>query len=223
MGILRWLFGKGKVDISEAKSINLLSNNKHKFIGPGCGYAKHFALICKELLHDPASIVKDHRIPPKHGVYGWYFDELPNVPPNDYYNCDGWNLLYIGIAGKSAKSSQNLNERIINKHLMGNADISTLRFSLGCLLRDKLCIDLIRKEGTKESVWFGEDGEKKLSLWIVEHARIAWLEYSNPKEIEDAAINIYGDVLPLNIEGNLKHKFPRQLRELRTTLKNKAL
>ena len=208
MGIFRWLFGsrssnttKNKVSVVDV--IKPLPDDKHKFKGESCGYAFYFTSIHERFLHNPINIIERRDdIPKTHGVYGWYFDELPNVPPNDYYNCQGWNLLYIGIAGQTANSKQTLDERIIKKHLKGEANNSTLRLSLGILLRDKFGIELELKEKTKESFWFGERGEYKLSQWIIEHARVAWLTYDDPKEIEDDALRIYGDVLPLNIEGN---------------------
>jgi hypothetical protein len=54
-------------------------------------------------------------------------------------------LLYVGISprqpSKSGKNnSQNLKARIFN-HFTGNAEGSTLRLSLGCLLSDKLKSD----------------------------------------------------------------------------------
>jgi len=85
-------------------------------------------------------------------VYGWYFSELPW--PIDTSQCvtwDGGTLLYGGIAPKAPPangrpaSQQSLRHRI-RYHYTGNAAGSTLRLTLGCLLAERLGIQLHRAE-----------------------------------------------------------------------------
>jgi hypothetical protein len=66
-------------------------------------------------------------------------------------------------------------------------------------------------------VWFGEDGKRKLTQWMVEHAKIAWMTDKRPREIEAKIFATYGYALPLNIShGNRKNNpFADRLSELR--------
>ena len=111
---------------------------------------------------------KENPVPSKPGIYVWYFKEiLPRVPIE---NCIKWNnkhLLYVGISptkppkeGKPSK--QNLRKRIKN-HYTGNAEGSTLRLTLGCLLSHKLGIELHRV-GKGNTMTFSMKQIRKKSL-----------------------------------------------------------
>ena len=84
------------------------------------------------------------------GVYGWYFKNIPPGVPTDNCRCqDGLTLLYTGISPNAPPqngrnpSSQSLGDRI-RYHYRGNAEGSTLRLTLGCLLAEELGIQLRR-------------------------------------------------------------------------------
>jgi hypothetical protein len=69
-------------------------------------------------------------VPAVAGIYGWHFV----TPPAE--QLDANRLLYVGIAPRrmsSRTSSQSLRTRI-RYHVRGNAEGSTLRLTLGCLL-----------------------------------------------------------------------------------------
>lgn len=79
-------------------------------------------------------------VPAAGGVYGWRFGRLP--PLVDAGGCrqhDGLTLLYTGISPREPPgngrppSRQNLQSRL-RAHYAGNAEGSTLRKTLGCLL-----------------------------------------------------------------------------------------
>ncbi|WP_374121860.1 GIY-YIG nuclease family protein [Rhodococcus sp. AH-ZY2] len=129
---------------------------------------------------------------------------------------DGLTLLYVGISPKAPPkngrlaSSQTLRSRI-STHYSGNAEGSTLRLSLGCLLAPTLGIEL-RRFGSGTRMHFGE-GERELSRWMHHHARVAWIVDHRPWELEE---RLFGKlVLPLNISGNANCAFSARMSGLR--------
>jgi len=99
----------------------------------------------------------------------------------------------------------------------GNAEGSTLRLSLGCLLARKLGIEL-RRVGSGDRMTF-TSGERMLSAWMVENASVAWSRFHAPWEVEEALISaIY---LPLNIDQNT-HPFAVRLSDIRCAAKARA-
>jgi hypothetical protein len=86
---------------------------------------------------------------------------------------DGCTLLYGGIAPKAPPangrpaSRQTLRKRI-RYHYTGNAAGSTLRLTLGCLLAERLGMQL-RRVGSHRRLTFAA-GEGKLSAWMADHA-----------------------------------------------------
>ena len=158
--------------------------------------------------------------PDESGIYGWYFNEIPPYVP--YKKCahtrprlKKWRLLYIG-KGKSLK------KRILGFHFNGDADVSTLRLSLGCLLikHHKLCLykRLSKTEG-KYDYTFGDKGEKEISNWMKKNTRVAWVASPNYETLEKNAIHTY--TLPLNIKENPNLFVP--LKTLRSRLKGCAI
>ena len=122
------------------------------------------ALIARVI--DPAAILsrdealsRPSPVPAVGGVYGWWFRTVPSaIDTSKCLTRDGLTLLYVGISptappmnGRPA-SSQNLQIRI-QTHFAGNAEGSTLRRTLGCLLARDLGIQL-RRVGLGDSVHF---------------------------------------------------------------------
>src|SRR4051794_1794674 len=156
-------------------------------------------------------------IPAVPGVYGWWFDRLPAT--FDVSSCrqfDGLTLLYTGISpkrpprnGRPASRGQ-LRQRIVT-HYAGNAEGSTLRKTLGCLLATELGIEL-RRVGSGSRRTF-VDGEQRLSRWMSEHAYVSFLPHERPWELEDQLIELLD--LPLNLDGNTHNAFHADLTEVR--------
>src|SRR4051812_22364477 len=84
-------------------------------------------------------------VPRSSGVYAWFFRETPpTVPTNGCVQRDGLTLLYIGISPKAATSKETIQSRLCD-HMGGtNAEGSTVRMTLGCLLSETLDIRLQR-------------------------------------------------------------------------------
>jgi len=166
---------------------------------------------------------KDCPVPRCPGIYAWYFKEIPpGVPTEGCKEFEGKHLLYVGISPKKPPktgkpSSQNLRKRI-KRHYSGNAKGSTLRQSLGCILSEKLGIEL-RRVGSGKRITFHE-GEKKLSRWMCENAFVTWIVHEEPWRVEDQAINQL--ILPLNLRDNESHPFHQCLSSIRRESKRKA-
>ena len=74
-------------------------------------------------------------------------------------------------------SRQSLRQRLW-AHYAGNAEGSTLRKTLDCLLADELGIQL-RRVGSGRRRTFA-DGEQVLSEWMAENAFVSWVVRERP-------------------------------------------
>jgi hypothetical protein len=96
------------------------------------------------------------------------------------------------------KPSRRTLRRRLREHCIGPSSSSTLRRTLGALLVETL--SLTRHPKGKVGKWdYGPEGEARLSAWIGEHARVAWVGHSAPWIVEGALIK--KTPLPLNIRG----------------------
>ncbi|MDM0110224.1 hypothetical protein QTH97_35405 [Variovorax sp. J22R24] len=163
-------------------------------------------------------------VPTSPGVYAWYFKNIPfGVPVADCVRCGDLTLLYVGIAPRAAPlngkppSSQRLKQRV-RYHFCGNAEGSTLRLTLGCLLADELKIRL-RRVGSGKRMTFA-DGEAMLSRWMDANAFVAWEVTHEPWHLEREIIS--RTALPLNLDMNKKHAFHSYLSMKRREAKQQA-
>jgi hypothetical protein len=163
-------------------------------------------------------------VPREPGVYAWYFREIPPcVPTADCHRCGDLTLLYVGIAPKAPPmngarpSSQRLSDRI-RYHYRGNAEGSTLRLTLGCLLGETLGIEL-RRVGSGKRMTF-VDGDEALSGWMAKNAFVTWNVDPAPWVLEERLIA--GLSLPFNLDMNRGHPFSAELREARRRAKWRA-
>ena len=172
-------------------------------------------LSCREILARPCPIPK---VP---GIYAWYFRQIPGVPTAGRHTVQGLKLLYIGISPcrpslLDRRRVQSIRRRI-RYHARGNAEGSTLRLSLGCLLSRPLRVAL-RRVGSGKRMTFGP-GEKRLTKWMLDNAFVAWSSLPAPWNIEHSVIARL--TLPLNIRRNT-HPFSARLSALRSRAKARA-
>lgn len=154
-----------------------------------------------EILSKPCPIAR------RPGTYAWYFKEIPPCINSDgCIKFEQLSLLYVGISPSSSHqngklpSSQTINDRIRN-HFKGNAAGSTLRLTLGCLLSEKLGIQL-RRVASGKKMTFGA-GEKKLNEWMSENALVTWIYLDKPWILEEELIlKLF---LPLNLDMNSRN------------------
>jgi hypothetical protein len=145
-------------------------------------------------------------VPPEPGVYAWYFRQIP--APIDVTGChtvDGMTLLYVGISPKEpprngGRSSRSTLRKRLQTHFRGNAEGSTLRKTLGCLLAAETGFPL-RRVGSGSRQTFTNPGEQALDAWMGENALVAWRACDRPWEIEREILSS-GVPLPLNIRDN---------------------
>lgn len=163
-------------------------------------------------------------MPSEPGVYAWFFTGLEGIVPTD--SCvfhDGKFLMYVGIAPRRTPSNgkppstQRLRNRI-RYHFRGNAEGSTLRLTLGCLLSERLGIEL-RRVGSGKRLTFGA-GEARLSQWMDDHAFVAWSTSNEPWQVEHDLIK--STALPLNLDMNSHHPFHEVLTKCRRLAKARA-
>jgi hypothetical protein len=160
-------------------------------------------------------------VPAVSGVYGWFFREVPPSVEGCITQNDS-TLLYVGIAphppSKTGKVSSSTLRSRIRQHYRGNASGSTLRLTLGCLLAERLGIELCRT-GAKNRLTFAA-GEQSLSEWMSANAFVCWVEHPRPWEIEREIIVKL--LPPLNLAGNRAHPFYASLSALRRDMRRKA-
>ena len=107
--------------------------------------------------------------------------------------------------------------------LKGRCLRSTLRRSVGCLLAERLGIEL---EVTRVSrlthchFGFGSSGELSLSNWMRENARVSWVRHDEPLFLERHLIKTL--TLPLNVKGN-NHPFAKEIGSLLRSHEERAL
>jgi hypothetical protein len=182
-------------------------------------------LLCPaRLLSRDEILSRPSPIPKAPGVYAWYFREIPStVPVSGCVECENKTLLYIGISPSAPPtngkipSKQSLWQRV-RDHYRGNAEGSTLRLTLGCLLAKKLQIEL-RRVGSGKAMTFGA-GEAKLSEWMAKNAFVAFHICDSPWELEKRLLASV--CLPLNLDQNRNHAFHAELTACRRAAKLRA-
>jgi hypothetical protein len=174
-------------------------------------------------LHSRAQVLcRPSPVPAKHGLYAWYFSDVPPlVPTKGCMTVDGKTLLYIGIAPDKASkpnSRQSLLRRI-KYHYQGNAEGSTLRRTLGVLLEKESGFAL-RRVGSGKRITLTHAGEQYLDEWMERNAFVAWLVCDEPWAHEHVLLGKFS--CPLNIKDNDHHPFAPVLKRMRTEALRRA-
>lgn len=151
-----------------------------------------------DVLRAGQSSLQDVGAPSRSGVYAFYLNEdraLPTVSDA------GDRPIYLGL-------SSNLAERQYATHFeAGKSGFSTLRRSLGALLREELNL-APRPRGTGASdtnyrcYRFDDSGEQRLSKWMQEHLHVAVQAVADPKELEAQLIALACPPLNLTLWRN---------------------
>jgi hypothetical protein len=156
-------------------------------------------------------------------VYAWFFRASPSgVPTADCVRCRDLSLLYVGISPSARKSRDGIASRQtlwnrVRYHYRGNAEGSTLRLTLGCLLSEKLGIEL-RRVGSGQRMTFGV-GEHALSQWLNDNAFVAWVTTDEPEALESHLIRTVP--LPLNLDQST-HAFAPAASAMRSAARERA-
>jgi len=162
-------------------------------------------------------------VPKEPGLYAWFFRNVPGVPKDGCLERHGFNLLYVGISparpptNGRPPSRQTLRDRV-RFHMAGNAEGSTLRLTLGCLLSETLSCGL-RRTGSGSRMILAE-GEDDLNTWLAANAQVGWLVQTEPWLLEHKLIQTLS--LPLNLLDNKHHAFHPVLSKRRSEARRQA-
>lgn len=208
-GIIRKLLGRARQP-SRGPAVSAGKVGLEDHIGPAGSAAKVGLqeFFEKGLAVSYADATSDAKPPTEPGLYAWYF-------PYAALRVNAWGCIrHAGRALVYIGQASDLRRRICNDHFRGNAEGSTLRRTLGCLLQDRLKIQLTT---TRTGKWmFGSDGENVLSEWMQSHARVMWVSLRDErvdwprkadetdKQVLDRAERrmIASFRLPLNLDDN---------------------
>jgi hypothetical protein len=182
------------------------------------------SLLHPDVLQGPSVLDRPSPVPRLAGIYAWYFAEVPpGVLTEGCHVALEHTLLYVGIAPKETRGATTRpSERTLHcrlgDHFRGNAEGSTLRLTLGCLLSDLLGIQL-RRVGSGRRFTFTNAGEQILDAWMARNAKVTWAAVQKPWEVENALLATLP--LPLNLQGNT-HPFVPILRQIRKAARARA-
>ncbi|WP_230534362.1 GIY-YIG nuclease family protein [Microvirga roseola] len=184
-------------------------------------------LLSPDRLYNASEVLgRQSVVPASAGVYAWYFSQVPGfVDATACHRFGDHTLLYVGISPKAPptngkRPSQSTLRKRLQTHYGGNAEGSTLRLTLGCLLSEHLGIKL-RRVGNGTRHTFTNPGEQVLDRWMQNHAFVTWVETNRPWELE-SQILASGLHLPLNIDGNCQPETVAALSALRSKAKQQA-
>ena len=185
---------------------------------PCVSIPSHLTTYLAATTHTRAEVLqRPSPVPVAPGVYAWWFRTLPaDIDTSKCEQRDGLTLLYTGIspsrppANGKPPSRQNLRKRI-RTHYTGNAEGSTLRRTLGCLLAEELGLEM-RRYGSGHRRHFGA-GEQVLSQWMADNALVSWIVHPEPWEIEHQIIQSID--VPLNLDGNAMNAYHPTLSAIR--------
>jgi hypothetical protein len=159
-------------------------------------------LLRAEVLHRPLDLASQPTIAPAQGgIYAWWFDGcLPQVSRDGCLVRDERALLYVGICPSGAAGTsgrRTLRDRMKN-HCRGPIANSTLRRTLVALVGFDLSLKPVR---VGRKLLMAKDEERALTQWMDEHARVGWIVWPAPWEVE-AELLAVGPTLPLNVAGS---------------------
>ena len=116
-------------------------------------------------------------------------------------------------AGRSSPQS-------LRGRLRKQRPVPHLRRRLGCLLADKLGIEL-RRVGSGERHTFTNPGERKLDDWMADHAFVVWIEADEPWAVGRQILA--SDLsLPLNLDSNTRPEHIALLSGVRRKARERA-
>lgn len=168
------------------------------------------SLFANYIMYDPDWTYRKP-IPDKPGNY-IVLMQSPHSFPKIGYNLEfslykNMPIIYTGSTGNSLKNT------IISQELDGNADPSTLRQSIGCLLRyEQIPRDL--NNPNNGQVCFSSNDEDAISYWMNRNLLFYYLPNDKPEELEAQLIK------QLNPPLNLKHNRNKINVEFRSALQD---
>jgi len=135
---------------------------------------------------------KNSIVPREAGIYAHWYRALPHtrIDASAMHKVGEWHLGYIGIT----LSKNGLRGRL-NQHFRGNAEGSTVRYSLGSLMRRQLLLKGSKGKTKSWGAW-----ETDLTTWMAGNMRFSFFPCANPKDLEVWFLKEF--YLPINHKGN---------------------
>ena len=156
------------------------------------------------------------------GVYFIFFDALEGLlqrllpaiifNPDRPYSQEGYELLYVGA------SVDPLSRRVL-EHLDGNTNGSSLRMTVGALMRPELGLEPVTTP-RRNYFDFGSDGEARLTDWMLAHTRVATAASAQPYVDERELLTTIP--VPFNINERRRLPFSKYLMAQRAVMAGKA-
>jgi len=157
-------------------------------------------------LRETHCFIDELQAPSEAGIYG-VFACFPGILAPFPVGNDG--LIYIGV-------SSNLAERECEHHFSSDrTGFSTLRRTLGAILREKLClVPIPRSPGSRGCVYrFESEGEDRLTDWMRANLEVGVCCTGDPKMVECELIALLKPVLNLTKWQNPHRKEIKRLRK----------
>ena len=137
-------------------------------------------------------------------------------------------VIYVGIAKESLKT------RDLGNHFKtGKTGSSTLRRSIGAVLKTELTLTAISRNGTLDSrainnYIFETEGDERLTKWMIKNLRIGYwkdlnqLNYSNLRDLELQIITHLKPTLDLDARSRHLNPMALELGKLRSICRKEA-
>lgn len=171
---------------------------------------------CVESMRTTRGRIETQDFPLSQGFYAVYLG-VGNRIGDVLANSDG--LIYIG-------TSKNLRQRDLGTHFTsGSTGFSTLRRTLGALLKDELGLRAEpRSPGASttniQNYRFDRDGEQRLTSWMHHHLEVGYCQYDTDRNGAERRL-IESLRPPLNLSGR-KNPIRHQIMALRAACRNEA-
>jgi hypothetical protein len=178
--------------------------------------------IYSSLVRTQNSITNHLIYPDTNGIYGMFLIESSSLKEFGA----GGRLIYIGIAKNSLK------DRDFNDHFnTRNSGRSTLRRSIGAILKVDLSLKAIPRGGSTDSLRYENykfDNEEILTEWMITNLNIGYwapIEFFTYKQIRDLEMNLTIEYKPtLDLDNRTRKYNPKatELQRLREICKIEA-
>ncbi|MEI6883798.1 MAG: hypothetical protein WCO02_04880 [Bacteroidota bacterium] len=180
--------------------------------------------IITKLKNDSCPYKQIRKFSDEPGIYAFFF--TGNDFPLSYYNPQKDEIIYIG---KTESSHASRDEK--THFASGKTGSSTIRRSLGALLKNELSLNPIPRNGKdfdagrKSFFKFDEPSEEKLTTWMKDNLGLSFYEYDQPpSEIDVLETELIAEVKPLlNIDSkNPDNPYAQLIRAARKACANVA-
>ena len=163
----------------------------------------------------------------KYGLYCWKLSEETNF--NGFENSENDIVIYVG------KAEEYIADRFYDNHLNPIRNFSTLRRSIGAVLKEELSLSALPKIDSKGNIIadkkkacrqyrFDEDGELKINQWMINNLEFGFIELDSIIDIKDKEDNCKEIIKPcLNCKNDKSYNiYYSEIKKLRGYCRKEA-